>query len=48
MSAFGSVDLLAWVQGKEMRPLMKELSLLSATFLVGLAMLEMVLHWAGA
>ena len=45
---FGSVDLLAWVQGKEMRPLMKELSLLSVTFLVGLAMLEMVLHWAGA
>ena len=31
-----------------MRPLIKQLSLLSATFLVGLVMLEKVLHWAGA
>ena len=31
-----------------MRQLMKELSLLSATFLVGLAMPEMVIHWAGS
>ena len=31
-----------------MRQLMKELSLLSATFLVGLDMLETVIHWAGS